>query len=125
MQVWTIGIATKVGGQPNLRRMSQSRSWLTVSNAFVRSTKAICQVAALDIFPAVSGQQISCQLCSARADGQIENQARLNLLVPGDGRALSQPVLCLTQGKRDSTTFVKLCLVTLHFVHDDYNCIFH
>ena len=33
-------MAIKVGGQPNVRRMFQRRSRLTVSNAFVRSTKA-------------------------------------------------------------------------------------
>ena len=34
-------MAIKVGGQPNLRRMFQRRSRLTVSNALVRSTKAM------------------------------------------------------------------------------------
>ena len=42
MPVWnSCSIAIKVGEQPNLRRMFQRRSRLTVSNAFVRSTKAM------------------------------------------------------------------------------------
>ena len=36
MPVWNCcSMAIKVGGQPNLHRMFQGKSWLTVANAFV------------------------------------------------------------------------------------------
>ena len=42
MPVWNCcSMAMKVGGQPTLRRMFERRSRLTVSNAFVRSTKTM------------------------------------------------------------------------------------
>ena len=66
-----------MGGQPNLRKMFQRRSRLTVSMPLSdqRRPSVILDVVH-DIFLAVSGHQVLCQLCCIRAGARIEILAR-------------------------------------------------
>ena len=104
-------MAINVGGQPNLRRMFQ-RSRLTLSNAFVRSTKAM-----------YNKYHVNCVASPLELALRLRQDKINNMLEKTGEYDFSQHFAC-NREKGNATTVATFCSVTLLLVYKNSVGIF-